>query len=223
MEHWRAFRSRVTVRGSYIVLTAPAPELLKEIHWTGGEALSNYRAGVNYLRTTPDGRIAFGTGGMQPGFARSIGPRFGYDERFVRQVADQLWRMFPGFRDVPLAAAWGGPIDVSGAHVPFFGTLPTGNTHYGVGYTGNGVGPSHLGGKILASLATGGDDDDARLPLVELKPRRFPPEPIRSPGVLVANTAILHKDAREDQGRKVNPLVRFVARLPRRLGYKLGP
>jgi glycine/D-amino acid oxidase-like deaminating enzyme len=223
MEHWRAFRSRVTVRGSYMVITAPAAERLDEISWTGGEAVWNFRAAVDYLRTTPDGRIAFGTGGMQPGFARSIGPRFGHDPRFVRRVAEHLWRLFPSFRDVPLEAAWGGPIDVSSAHVPFFGTMPSGNVHYGVGYTGNGVGPSHLGGKILAALSVGAADEVSHLPVVGLRPRRFPPEPIRSPGMLVANQAILRKDEAEDDGLRPDPLTRFVATLPRRLGYNLGP
>ena len=36
---------------------------------------------------------------------------------------DDLHRMFPTFADVPIEAAWGGPIDVSGDHLPFFGTL----------------------------------------------------------------------------------------------------
>jgi glycine/D-amino acid oxidase-like deaminating enzyme len=223
MEHWKAFRSRVAVRGSYMVITAPAPGLIQELGWTGGEAIWNYRSSVNYLRTTPDGRIAFGTGGMQPGFARSIGPRFSYDEAFVGRVAEHLWRMFPAARDVPLEAGWGGPIDVSGAHLPFFGTLPSGNVHFGVGYTGNGVGPSHLGGCILAELVLGTGDGPARLPLVELRPRPFPPEPIRTPGVLIANSAILRKDDAEDAGGRANPAVEFLAKLPRRLGYHLGP
>ena len=223
MAQWKAFRSRLTVRGSYVVLTAPAPELLREINWTGGEGVWNFRSAVNYLRTTPDGRIAFGTGGLQPGLARSIGPRFSYDERFVRQVAEHLWRMFPAFAGVPLDSAWGGPVDVSGSHVPFFGTLPGGNVHFGVGYTGNGVGPSHLGGSILASLALKADDEFARVPLVDLRPRRFPPEPLRSPGVLIANRAIVRKDEAEDAGRRANLVTDFLARLPRRLGYKLGP
>jgi glycine/D-amino acid oxidase-like deaminating enzyme len=160
---------------------------------------------------------------MQPGFARSIGPRFGHDPRFVGRVAEHLWRSFPSFRDVPLDGAWGGPIDVSSAHVPFFGTMPSGNVHYGVGYTGNGVGPSHLGGKILAALSVGAVDEVSHLPVVGLRPRRFPPEPIRSPGMLIANQAILRKDEAEDDGRRPDPLTGFLATLPRRLGYNLGP
>ena len=36
--------------------------------------------------------------------------------------------------------------------------VPGTRMHYGAGYTGNGVGPSWLGGQILASLALGLDD-----------------------------------------------------------------
>ena len=44
-----------------------------------------------------------------------------------------------------------GPIDVSADHLPFFGTVPgKGRVHYGLGYSGHGVGPSWLGGQILA-------------------------------------------------------------------------
>ncbi|MEX0753662.1 MAG: FAD-binding oxidoreductase [Actinomycetota bacterium] len=221
--HWKQFHSRVTVRGSYIVLSAPAPDLLKEIGWTGGEGLWNFRASVNYVRTTPDGRIAFGAGGMQPDIARRIGPRFSFDPGFVARTTEHFHRMFPTFRDVPIDAAWGGPIDVSGSHMPSFGTLPGTRTHFGFGYTGNGVAPSHLGGKILASLVLGTDDRWSRLPLAGHRPRRFPPEPIRSAGMFVANKAILHKDDVEDAGRHSNRLVNLVATLPRRLGYHLGP
>jgi hypothetical protein len=132
--------------------------------------------------------------------------------------------MFPSFADVPLAAAWGGPIDVAGSHLPFFGTMgAAGNIHYGLGYTGNGVAPAHLGGRILSAKILHADDEALHLPIVDLEPLKFPPEPIRSPGAFVANTAIRRKDEFEDRDEEANPFVDFVARLPRRLGYNLGP
>jgi glycine/D-amino acid oxidase-like deaminating enzyme len=218
-----AFERRLAVRGTYMIVTAPAPERLEEIGWTSGVAIWNHRSAVNYLRTTNDGRIAFGTGGMQPGFGRPLGPRFSYDGRSVEVVAAQFRRMFPSLDGVPLESAWGGPIDVSPTHLPFFGTMPSGSAHFGHGYTGNGTGPSHLGGRILAKLALGIDDDDTRLPLVGAEPRRFPPEPLKSIGSALVNRAILRKDAAEDEGGSADPITGFVARLPRRLGYHLGP
>jgi hypothetical protein len=132
--------------------------------------------------------------------------------------------MFPSLADVPIEAAWGGPINVSGFTMPFFGTTGRhGNVHHGLGYTGNGVGPSYLGGRILAALATHADDGFTRLAVVTRAPKRFPPEPIRSPGMFVANAAIRRKDDLEERGRRADPLTRFVASLPRRLGFNLGP
>ncbi len=222
-KHWKRFRRLITVRGSYIALTAPAPEKLEAINWTDGLSVWDYRSALHYVRTTPDGRIALGLGGMQPDLARRIDQRYAYHDRSIRVAIDDLHRMFPTLRDVPIEAGWGGPIDVAGTHLPFFGTTESGNVHYGMGYTGNGVGPSHLGGQILAHRALGRDGDILRLPLVDMEPRRFPPEPIRSSGMLVANHAILRRDRAHDAGEDANPFVDFVAKLPRRLGYNLGP
>jgi glycine/D-amino acid oxidase-like deaminating enzyme len=222
-QHWKRFKRAITVRGSYIVVTAPAPERLEAINWTTGTGVSDYRAALHYLRTTPDGRIAFGIGGMQPDLARHIDPRFAYDEPSIEVAIRDLHRMFPTFADVPIEAAWGGPIDVSGDHLPFFGTLESGNVHYGLGYTGNGVGPAHLGGQILAHRTLAKYDDVLALPIVDLEPRRFPPEPIRSVGAAVANRAIQRRDEGLDDDREPNPFVDFLAKLPRRLGYNLGP
>ena len=221
--HWKRFRRLLTVRGSYIALTAPVPDKLEELRWTNGMALWDHRAALHYVRTTPDGRIAFGVGGIQPGLARSIGPRFAWDERAVAVAADDLYRMFPSFQDVPLEAAWGGPIDVAGHHIPHFGSLDGGTAHYGHGYTGNGVGPSHLGGQILAALTLGRSSDLFSLPIVTERPMKFPFEPVRSPGVYVANKAIWRKDQLEDRDEEPSPIVDFVAHLPRRMGYNLGP
>jgi glycine/D-amino acid oxidase-like deaminating enzyme len=221
--HWKRFRRLLTVRGSYIALTAPAPERLGAIGWTNGMGLWDHRAALHYVRTTPDGRIAFGVGGMQPGLARTIGPRFAWDERAVGVAAEDLYRMFPSFSGVPIEAAWGGPIDVAGHHLPFFGRLERGRITYGLGYTGNGVGPSHLGGQILAAMTLGQESQHLALPLVTQSPMRFPPEPVRSPGAFIVNKAIWRKDEHEDRDEEPSPIVDFVAHLPRRMGYNLGP
>jgi glycine/D-amino acid oxidase-like deaminating enzyme len=220
--HWKRFRPYLTVRGSYIVLTEPAPERLEQIGWTGGEAIRDFRPSLHYIRTTPDGRIALGCAGMQPGFARRIEPRFQYDERFLAKAVADLHRLFPAFRDVPIAAGWGGPIDVAGTYMPFLGSFG-GNVHYALGFTGNGVAPCHLAGKVLASLSMHAGDGFSRLAIVGDRPKRFPPEPFRSPGALVVNEAIRRKDDAEDAGRPAGPLTTFLAKIPRRLGYNLGP
>ncbi|MGZ4318200.1 MAG: NAD(P)/FAD-dependent oxidoreductase, partial [Gaiellaceae bacterium] len=54
---WRPLRRRLTVFGSYVVLTEPVPELLEQIGWTGGEAIFDGRMFLHYFRTTNDGRV----------------------------------------------------------------------------------------------------------------------------------------------------------------------
>ena len=217
------FRRAIVPRGTYIVLTEPIPERLEDLGWTGGEGIYDFRTALHYLRTTRDGRLAFGSAAAVAGLGVGLGPRLDFDERSVDMAAADLVRMFPGLADVRLECAWGGPMDVTGWHVPSFGSFEGGRVHFGVGYTGGGVGPCHLGGQILSGLALGVDDEVTHLPLVGLEPKRFPPEPLRSPGVLLTQKAIVGRDVAHDAGRRPNRAVDLVARLPRRLGYKLGP
>jgi glycine/D-amino acid oxidase-like deaminating enzyme len=217
---WPELRRRLVAWSSYIVLTAPAPERLEAINWTGGELVSDLRTSVRYFRTTRDGRIAFGGGGGRAGTA--VGESFTKDFRAVVEAAEGLRRLFPTFADVPIVDAWGGPIDVSPTHLPAFGSLEP-NVHYALGYTGNGVAPSHLAGRVLADLITGADSDGVRLPMVNAGGRTFPPQPLRALGAAVVRRAIIAKDTAEERGSKPNPLTAAIARLPRRMGYLLGP
>ncbi len=218
---WPRLRRRLVAWSSYIVLTAPAPEKLAEIGWTGGELVTDLRTSLRYFRTTRDGRIALGGGGGRA--SSTIGDSFTRDMRAVEEAAEGFRRLFPSFADVPLEDAWGGPIDVSPTHLPTFGSLEPGNLYYALGYTGNGVAPSHLAGKVIADLVTGADTDSTRLPMVNRKPRLFPPEPLRSIGAAVVRRAIIAKETAEERGGRPNPVVSAIARMPRRIGYLLGP
>jgi glycine/D-amino acid oxidase-like deaminating enzyme len=217
---WPQLERRLVAWSSYIVLTSPAPEKLAAIGWTGGELISDFRTSLRYFRTTRDGRIAFGGGGGRA--RRTIDDAFTHDARAVTEAAQGFRLMFPSFADVPLEDAWGGPIDVSPTHLPVFGTLEPGNLLYAVGYTGNGVAPTHLAGQVLADLVLGRDTDNVRLPMVNPAPRLFPPQPFRSLGAAVVRRAMIAKETAEEQGRQPNPLVNQIARMPRRMGYLLG-
>src|ERR1700674_353947 len=166
---WPQLQRGLVAWSSYIVLTAPAPERLAAIGWTGGELISDFRTSLRYFRTTRDGRIAFGGGG---GRARpTIDDAFTHDSRAVAEAAQGFRLMFPSFADVPLEDGWGGPIAVSPTHPPTFGPLAPGNIFYAVGYTGNGVAPSHVAGQVMSDLVTGRDTEAVRLPMVNPKPR----------------------------------------------------
>jgi hypothetical protein len=142
--------------------------------------------------------------------------------RAVIEAAEGFRRLFPSFADVPIVDAWGGPIDVSPTHLPSFGSVQP-NVHYALGYTGNGVAPAHLAGRVLADLITGADTDEVRLPMVNPRTRNFPPQPFRSIGASVVRRAIIAKDTAEEKGDPPNPFADAIAHLPRKLGYLLGP
>ena len=102
------------------------------------------------------------------------------------------------------------------------GSVDGGRVHYAFGYTGNGVGPSHLAGRALASLALGRRDEATRLPIVEPPRVRVPPEPLRYAGGTVVRAALLRRERLEEEGRRPGPLTRAISGLPERIGIHIG-
>jgi glycine/D-amino acid oxidase-like deaminating enzyme len=213
------YRLSLAVASSHIVLTEPLPEVLDDLGWTGGEAIVDCRTLVHYTRTTRDGRIVFGWGGGAMGLGGRVSDRLELDRGVVASTRESLTRFFPQTRGHDVTHAWGGPIDVSPTHLPIFGSR--GHVHHGFGFTGNGVGPSYLGGEILARLALDRRDERTRLAIVEPGRKLFPPEPFRYAGGSLIRRSLIAKDAAEDQGREPRTAARLVASLPRRLGLRL--
>jgi len=145
--------------------------------------------------------------------------RLELDRGVVAATRKSLTRFFPQARGRAVTHAWGGPIDVSPTHLPIFASR--GRIHHGFGFTGNGVGPTYLGGEILARLALDRRDERTRLAIVEPGRKLFPPEPFRYAGGSLIRRALVAKDAAEDTGREPNLPTRLVASLPRRLGLHL--
>ncbi|HKB93039.1 MAG TPA: FAD-dependent oxidoreductase [Gaiellaceae bacterium] len=219
---WRPAARSLTNFGSYVVLTEPAPEALAEIGWTGGEAIVDGRMFLHYGRTTNDGRVLMGSGSGPIGFGGTVDDRFSTDAATAGRAEAGLRRLLPALAAVRVERAWGGPIDVSADHLPFFRTKPGTRIHYGAGYSGHGVGPSWLGGQILASLVLAADDEWTRLPLAARRVPSLPPEPLRRLGGGIVRASIMACEAAEEQGRRPPRAARAGAALPRLLGMELG-
>ena len=217
---WPGFRTRLMTWGSYIVLTEPIPDRLEEIGWTGGEAITDSRFTVHYFRTTRDNRIAFGAGVGSAGYGGTIGRSFTADRDAVARADAGMRHLLPGLADVRIDEALGGPIDISSDRLPAIGAMHGGRVHFAHGYSGNGVGPSRLAGRVLAAILDGGDDPIARLPMVGTRARLFPPEPFRYIGARMIREALVRKDETQDREERPGFLVRLVAGLPRWLGYR---
>jgi glycine/D-amino acid oxidase-like deaminating enzyme len=219
---WRPASRNLTNFGSYVVLTEPVPELLDRIGWTGGEAIVDGRMFLHYFRTTADGRVLMGSGSGPIGFGGRIDDRFSRDLATAARAEAGLRRLLPDLAEARIERAWGGPIDVSADHLPFFRTKPGTRIHFGAGYSGHGVGPSWLGGRILASLALGADDEWTRLPLATRHVPRLPGEPLRRLGGGLVRRAVMACEEAEEQGRPAPLAARAGAALPRLLGMELG-
>src|SRR5229473_6497959 len=214
---WRPVARHMTNFGSYVVLTEPVPELLEEIGWTGGEAVFDGRMFLHYFRTTQDGRVLMGSGSGPIGFRGRVDGRFSTDDATAARAEHGLRRLLPRLAGARIERAWGGPIDVSADHLPFFGTVTGTSIHYGLGYSGHGVGPSWLGGQILASLATGRDDEWTHLPLATRRVPALPPEPLKRLGGGLVRAAIIASEEAEEAGRHPSVAARLGAALPRLL------
>jgi len=213
------YRLALAVASSHMVITEPVPDVIDEIGWTAGENLHDCRTLLHYFRTTNDGRIALGWGGGRMGVGGRHSERLDIDADAARHSAAALRRFFPQLADRQITHAWGGPIDVSPTHLPIFGSR--GRVHHGFGFTGNGVGPSYLGGEILARLALDRRDAVTGLAIVEPDRKLFPPEPFRWAGGTAIRAALVRRDDAYDRGDAPDRLTGFVASLPRRLGLRL--
>ncbi len=215
----RPLRHRLAVTSSHIVLTEPVPDVLERIGWTGGESITDCRTFVHYFRTTDDGRIVFGWGGGPFAFGARLGGRVECDAKTVERTAAHLREFFPQLEGRAITHAWGGPIDVSPSHLPQVGTLDGALVHYAFGFTGNGVGPSHLAGRILAARAVG-ERPEVELEAGEAPP--VPPEPLAWAGGMIVRAAFLRKERIEAHGGRPDPLTRAVCAAPKALGIHVS-
>ena len=203
-EKYPSLNRNIILVSSDMVITEPVPGLLNDAGLADGKTVADSRVFVHYYRRTPDGRLMLGKGGNMFAFNNRVRPAFDQPSRYQAQLRDSMKRFFPYLKDCRIERTWTGPSDRSSTGLPFFGHLNgQDNIVYGLGYSGNGVGQSYLGGQILASLVLELDNEWTRSGLVKGPLGKFPPEPIRWLGAMVVRGAIRRKENDEDDC--VNP------------------
>jgi glycine/D-amino acid oxidase-like deaminating enzyme len=215
-------RGRLTVASSHIVLTEPVPDLLEQLGWTNGECITDSRALLHYFRTTNDSRIAFGWGGGRIAMGARTKGRAEVDAAVTAGAADHLHDYFPQLRGRRITHAWGGPIDASPTHLPAVTRLGQGRAFVAAGYTGNGVGPSNMVGRTLASLALNKEDENTHLAFIDPKTPRVPPEPFHWIGGESIRFALEKKEEAEMQGHRPGPVASAIAKVPELIGFHIG-
>jgi len=136
---------KVISAGSYVMATEPLPPGLCEELLPQDMACVDTRAALDYFRLSADGRMLWG--GM-----------CNYSGRVPKSISGSLrpsmLKIFPQLKDARIDYEWGGNMAISLNRVPQFGRIED-NTYYVQGYSGHGVAPSHIAGKVLADIVAG--------------------------------------------------------------------
>lgn len=218
MNAWGArlpeLRRFIMVTGYANAMTAPQHDRLRESGFADGPCVNDSYNLINSLRPTAGGRVLFG----KPGTALALG---GYvDASFEEDTArlldaerrrKELDPIMPGLQ---AAYAWSGPIDRSRDGLPVFGPLPGAlDIVHATGFSGDGVGPCRLAGKVLASLVLETPDDLTALGLVRPPDPEFPPEPIRWIGTKLVRRAAGQIDLADRDNGRTGALTRRLGKL----------
>jgi glycine/D-amino acid oxidase-like deaminating enzyme len=180
----------------YVIVSEPlTPSQREAIGWRNRQGVSDARSFFNYYRLTRDDRILWGTSEAKYYTGNRVESGHDHSERHYAELRRSFARHFPALEGLEFPFAWGGPICATTRFTPFFGSALEGRVLYGLGYTGHGIGTTHLAGRILAHMALGRSTDLLDLRLVREAPFPYPPEPIRTWSVNAVTKALRHVDA----------------------------
>jgi glycine/D-amino acid oxidase-like deaminating enzyme len=196
------------------IATEPVPGFF-ETGWSGGEAWTNSSSIVDFARPTDDRRIVIGRGAAAMAYAAHLGAGFLHNPPRTREISTALATLIPALAGAGVTHSWSGPVDRTFDGLPIVGHLPGSRVLFAGGFSGNGVGPSLVFGRMLASLALGRTDEWSTSSYIGIPDYRFPPEPVRYLGGRMIRRAVREQIAAVDGGRPVSPLVnRLVALYP---------
>jgi glycine/D-amino acid oxidase-like deaminating enzyme len=194
----------------YSLVTEPLSDAQwASIGWTGRHGIADSGNQFHYFRKTSDNRM------LWAGYDAVY--HFGSDrsdahlqrpESFAR-LADQFAAAFPPLADVRFDYTWGGIIDTSARTTFFCGLAHGGQVAYAMGFTGQGVTASRFAAQSMLDRLEGADTERTRLKMTRRWPVPFPPEPLRSAAVKLAQKGLAVEDATGHRSRFLRLLDRF--------------
>jgi glycine/D-amino acid oxidase-like deaminating enzyme len=209
----RELRRRLVVISTDAFVTRPLGERLPPA-LADGSGVTDSRRLILGFRATKDGRIAASRSGGALTFGGRLGDRYEGPSPRVPEMLKYFHWTYPEFHDVNATTSWRGPIDYSVSGLPYIGPLGSApGLFVAVGFSGNGIGPCYVAGQSLAAQILGGKDVLEGSALTKPQPGALPPEPFRYVGGRIVRAAIERKEAREDEGRKPDPITAALARL----------
>jgi glycine/D-amino acid oxidase-like deaminating enzyme len=191
----------------YSIVTEPLSEAQwAGIGWSGDYGIADSGNQFHYFRKTPDGRMLWaGYDAIYHYGSNRDAANLQREESFER-LASQFATTFPSLADVAFSHAWGGIIDTSARTTFFAGTAYGGQLAYAMGFTGQGVSASRFAALTMLDLLEHRDTERTRLKMPRRWPVPFPPEPVRSLAVRMAQKGL----AQEDLTGRRPPLLRLL-------------
>jgi glycine/D-amino acid oxidase-like deaminating enzyme len=184
----------------YVLVSEPlASEQRAAIGWPRRRGVNDARAFFNYYRLTRDDRILFGTSEAAYYARNRVDPSHDSSPPHFEALRASFRRHFPALSELRFPFAWGGPIASTTRLTPFFGVY-RGRIAYGLGYTGHGIAPTRVAGRILAELTLERRGGLTELAMVRRPPFPYPPEPLRALAVGSVTRALRRVDAGERPG-----------------------
>ncbi len=138
-------RGMVLPAGSYIIATEPLSDDMVADTLPQDMAVCDQNVVLDYFRLSADRRMLFGG-------------RCNYSGRVPRSIrgtlVPRMLKIFPQLKGARIDYEWGGNIAISINRIPQFGRVAS-NIFYAQGYSGHGVVPTHMAGRMLAEVIAG--------------------------------------------------------------------
>jgi glycine/D-amino acid oxidase-like deaminating enzyme len=134
--------SKILPASSYVIATEPLGDALAQSVLSEDFAVCDQRTALDYFRLSADKRLLFG--GMSNYSARD-------PKSITATMSASMHKVFPQLRGVKVEYEWGGHMGIGLNRVPQFGRLSD-NVYYVQAYSGHGVAPTHMSGRIISEL-----------------------------------------------------------------------
>jgi len=138
--------ARVLPATSCIIGTEPLSDEQLQQTMVRDVAVCDSRTALDYYRLSADKRLLFGGlsnySGLEPANAKAV-------------MRDKMIKVFPSLKDVRIDYSWSGKMGISVRRMPQIGRIENSNVLYASGYSGHGVAPTHMTGRLLAEAVDG--------------------------------------------------------------------
>ena len=138
--------ARVLPATSCIIGTEPLSDEQLQQTMVRDVAVCDSRTALDYYRLSADKRLLFGGlsnyTGLEPANAEAV-------------MRNKMAKVFPSLKNVKIDYSWSGRMGISVRRMPQIGRIKNSNILYASGYSGHGVAPTHMTGRLLAEAVDG--------------------------------------------------------------------